>query len=34
MYGAELFKQFSKDRNIKQITVKGYNIASNHYIDF
>lgn len=34
MYNNELFKQFCKERNIKQSTVEGYNVALKHYVDF
>lgn len=34
MYSNELFKQFCKERNIKQSTVEGYNVALKHYVDF
>ena len=34
MHSNELFKQFCKERNIKQSTVEGYNVALNHYASF
>ena len=34
MYSNDFFKRFCKERNIKQSTVEGYNVALNHYTCF
>ena len=34
MYSNDFFKLFCKERNIKQSTVEGYNVALKHYVSF